>query len=160
MSSGYQVFTFLQSENGDTISFFSFPRAEKRCCFTQTLFYLRLFSLCWTRKEGQREQRAGSGLWGCILTLREFESCSHEYHHLLGSEVTGNFCRDCMRFAWRNSPLSDVFLLLLTASLGPCAHTHFLCQATCCCSEFLRAGLFYECSCINHYLQFKFKLTG
>lgn len=26
--------------------------------------------------------------------------------------------------------------------------------------NFFGAGLFYECSCINHYLQFKFKLTA
>lgn len=61
----------------------------------------------------QREQRAGSRASEAVLLLqvREFESCSHEYHHLLGSEVTGNFCRDCMRSARRNSPLSAVLLL-------------------------------------------------
>jgi len=88
------------------------------------------FSLCLTREVAQTEQRAGYRAAEAVLQVREFELCSNEYHHLLGSEVTGNFCSDCMRFAGRNTPLSTTLLLRHTARLGPCGHTHFLCQVT------------------------------
>lgn len=86
------------------------------------------------RREG--EQRAGSrGKLKLVSYSKwEFESCSHEYHHLLGSEVTGNFCRDCMRFARKKLPLVGRIVAPLTAPLGPCARTHALthCQVTSC----------------------------
>lgn len=94
--------------------------------------------------------RKKSGCWSCALC--EFKPCSHEYHLLLGSEVTGNFWRDCMRFARSNTPLC-------------CFHTQVhvatLCQVTCSFFSlffFNRTSLYffiwadYGCSCVDHFI--------
>lgn len=87
------------------------------------LFQFMLFY----KERARRAARCFQGEAVLLLEMREleFESCSHGYDHLLGSEVTGNFCRDCMRFTRRNSHFSVILMPVRTAPLYPCAHAHF-----------------------------------
>lgn len=133
-------------------SFSSLSAAEKKKLFQANI----IPSVALNKKRGaMRAAEAELQVRG-----RGFVSCSHGYHHLLGSEVTGNFCRHCMRFARRNSPLSAVLLLPLAAPLGPCAHTHFFCQVTSCYSvspSFEQDYWdYHDCSCTSRHLQFRF----
>lgn len=116
----------------------------------------------------QREQLARCRAAEAVLLLqvREFESCSHEYHHLLGSEVTGNFCRESMRFTRRNSPLSAVLLLhsrhrsvhVPTRTSLP---SYIMLVCVFYCDSFEQDYWNHPiCSCFNRYLQFRFELTG
>lgn len=61
------------------------------------------------------------------LQVSEFESSSHEYHHLLGSEVAGIFFSRGFLHALckKKLPLVGCIVASLPAPLAPCAHTRF-----------------------------------
>lgn len=92
--------------------------------------------------------------------MREFESCSHEYHHLLGSEVTGIFFVRIECALQEETPPCRrhcCFTRCTTRSVCPPVHTlaSYIMLPCVSCDSFEQAWGNQECSC--SYLQFKFK---
>lgn len=120
--------------------------------FTQTSLHLFWFM---SRKETQTERRAGCLKPNSCSKWKSLNRAPMNITTFLDLKSPGIFCRDCMRFARRNSPLStSIVASTHCTARSMCPHALYLpsyimllCAFYCNSFEQENGS---ECSCINH----------
>lgn len=157
MSSGYQVFTFLQSEN--TISFFLSPALKKDAVLRKH------YSICVSLVYVEQEKR---GKESSALALRLYSYSKWESLNRARMSITtsldlkslGIFVGIACALRGETPPCRMYSCFYLQHRSVRVPTRTFSAKLHVVALNFFGAGLFYECSCINHYLQFKCKLTA